>query len=268
MPVTTTIIPSDGLTEAERMNHAQLDMNRVLVRPSPPVNERPTEIERKSLPSSRTAAARVKQDRTSLANAIAKEASLKEKQARLNSDIDRHSELVARQEKLVARKQSAEAKAILAETSFDTVELERKLVAIEAELAGFGNIDAIKRAKAMVDSEIQTTAAQITKLGKELELAEQAWIVLRHAQLSEDFRHELHGLHRKLAVILALEDSAGFPQYKANAWKFIEGVRTGVPYVNALFPDWASSVERRAFPRYADAKAKLRATLDALDGDE
>ncbi|RWY67873.1 hypothetical protein EHI46_26270 [Rhizobium leguminosarum] len=268
MPVTTTIISADGLTEAERMNRAQRDMSRAMVRSAPPINERATEIERRPLKSSRPAAALVKQVRTSLANALAKEASLKEKQACLGADTDRHSLLVIRHAKLAARIQNEEAKAILDGTSADLSELRAKLEAVADELAGFGNIDAIGRAKAMVDSEVQTTAAQITKLRKELDLAEQAWVVLRHAQLTEDFRHDLHGLHRKLAVILALEESSGFPSHKANAWKFIEGVRIGVPYVNALFPDWASSVERKAFPRFADAKAQIRAKLDTLDGDE
>jgi chromosome segregation ATPase len=268
MPVTTTIIPSDGLTESERMGRAQLDMKHAMVRPAPPINERPTEIERKPLKSSRPAAALVKQVRTSLTNALAKEAGLKAKQARLDADKDRHSALMARQGKLAALSQNAEAEAILADTSADTAELQAKLEAVADELRGLGNIGAIDRAKAMVDSEIQAAAAQITKLKKELASAEQSWIALRHAELTEDFRHDLHALHRRLAVILALEETPGFPSYKANAWKFIEGVRTGVPYVNELFPDWANSVERKAFPRFADAKAQIRAKLDTLDGDE
>lgn len=268
MPVTTTIIPSDRLTEAERMNLAQVHMNRAMVRPAPPVNERPTEIERKPLKNSRSAAALVKQVRTSLGNALAKEADVKAKQTRLGSEIDRYSALTTRQAKLAARKQNAEAEAIVAAASADTTEIEAKLAAIADELAGLGNIRAIERAKAMVDSQLQTIAAQITTLKKELASAEQSWIAVRHAQLTEDFRHELFGLHRKLAVILALEESQGFPQHKANAWKFIEGIRTGVPYVNELFPDWANSVERKAFPRFADAKAQIRAKLDTLDGDE
>lgn len=268
MPVTTTIIPSNDLTEAERTDKRQHEINLALIKSPPPINERPTELERRRLPGSQIAAVRVRQARNALTNASAKESELREKGVRLGADIDRYSSLATRLGEMTARKQNAEAKAILAEMSADTAELQGKLAAIEGELSSFGNIASIKRAKAMVEARLQATTAQIVELRKELAVAEQAWVALRHAQLTEDLRHELQGLHRRIAVLLALEASPGFPQYKANAWKFVEGISSGVPYRNELFPDWANSAKPEAFPRFADAKAQIRAKLDTLDGDE
>ncbi|NEH44766.1 hypothetical protein GR215_23250 [Rhizobium leguminosarum] len=268
MSVTQTFIPSDGTTEIERFA-ADAHRRAIEPRPRPVVNERPTKIERKSTIDIRPAAALIKQLRASTANALAKKQELEDKHARLTATEDRYSTLSEEQTAVTTRIRDREAKALLADTQADNTELREKLAAINSELEKWSpSIESTRRAKSMVESRMLANSEHLRSLGKELAAAEQRWLTIYHGQLAEDFRQELHNLHRIIAKMLAVEASANFERHRAVAWGFVENISNGIRYADPLRPDWSNSHKPAAFPGYADAHQALSLKLASVDGDE
>jgi len=181
----------------------------------------------------------------------------------LREDVHVFETLQAERDQLREQLRNSRAKAVAIGKEFDdapTVErIDKLTVNITARAK---NAESARGAIQILQSKRDQHNAVLANLNQELGNANAAWLRARHKALTEQFRLELHLLHRTLAKLLAVEGS-DFYRGTDEAYDFLEKITLGVRYDSPFRPDWFNTGERRAFPGFSAAAAALDAELRA-----
>jgi len=197
----------------------------------------------------------------SIENAANEDAEMVERMNALADDVRTVQQLTSQRDRIQTALDEAEANAVVDDTVFDGTAHREKIKRLSDEIRIKGKrAGAAKGALAILQGKRDDLSEKTTKLRAELDRTNQQWMEARHAELIEQFRFEMHGLHSIVAQIIAIEQTGSFRFEKG--WDLVERMGAALRYDSPFRPDWFSVGKRREFPGFAAAFSALKAELE------